>query len=85
MKLFRMLVLLAAAAVAFPTFAADELMKAAQAQFNLIPTTPPTLPGARSTTIDVRRCVYLMDSGSHALVARIDSLFPVLGTIRSQS
>jgi hypothetical protein len=46
-KLFRMLVLLAAAAVAFPTFAADELMKAAQARFNPIPLTPPTLSGAQ--------------------------------------
>ncbi len=42
-------IMIAAALFSDPLFAADQLMKTAQAQFKPIPTTPPTLPGNPAT------------------------------------
>ena len=71
MKSSRILVLLAAAAVAFPGFAAEELMKAAQAQFSPIPATPPVLPGNAATPakVELGKMLYFDPriSASHAI------------------
>lgn len=71
MKSFRIPVLLAAAAVTLPTYAAEELMTAAQAQFNPIPTTPPALPGNPATPakVELGKMLYFDPrlSASHAI------------------
>ncbi len=71
MKLFRALVLLAATAVNFPAFAAEELMTAARAHFNPIPTTPPALPGNPATLakVELGKMLYFDPrlSASHAI------------------
>jgi cytochrome c peroxidase len=71
MRSFRILVMLAAAAVCFPASAADELMKAAQAQFSPIPATPPALPGNPATPakVELGKMLYFDPriSASHAI------------------
>ena len=71
MKSFCIPVLLAAAAVTLPTYAAEELMTAAQAQFNPIPTTPPALPGNPATPakVELGKMLYFDPrlSASHAI------------------
>jgi cytochrome c peroxidase len=53
MKPVRILVLLASAIAVFPAVAAEDLMKAAQAQFAPIPAAPPALPGNPATPAKV--------------------------------
>jgi cytochrome c peroxidase len=71
MRIFRILVLLAAAMAGFPSAAADELMKAAQAQFSPIPAAPPELPGNPATPAKVAlgKMLYFDPriSASHAI------------------